>query len=78
VVKRQASRLASLSPTERDLYDAADEQEPFNAEDLCARTGMHDLNSTTKQCLSHLVKLELLKKAGGRKGYLRTPTKVMT
>lgn len=78
VVKRQASRLASLSRTERDLYDAADDKEAFNAEVLCARTGIHFLNSTTKQCLSHLVKLGLLKKAGGRKGYLRTPTKVMT
>lgn len=78
LVNRQASRLASLSRTERDLYDAADDEEAFNAEYLCARTGIHYLNSTTKQCLSNLVKLGLLKKAGGRKGYLRTPTKVMT
>lgn len=78
VVKRQASRLASLSRTERDLYDAADDEEAFNAESLCARTGIHYLNSTMKQCLSNLVKLGLLKKVGGRKGYLRTPTKVTT
>ena len=77
VVKRQASRLASLSPTERDLYDAASEHEAFGAKDLCLRTGIHDLNSRTKQCLSNLVKLELLRKEGQR-GYLRTPTKVMT
>lgn len=78
VVKRQANRLSALSPTERDLYDAASEQEAFNAEVLCARTGIHFLNSATKQCLSNLVKLGLLKKVGGRKGYLRSPTKVMT
>ena len=78
VVRRQASRLASLSRTERELYDAADDEEAFNAESLCARTGIHYLNSTMKQCLSNLVKLGLLKKVGGRKGYLRTPTKVTT
>jgi hypothetical protein len=71
VVKRQANRLEALSPTERDLYDAASEQEAFNAEALCARTGIHYLNSATKQCLSNLVKLGLLKKVGGRKGYRR-------
>jgi hypothetical protein len=75
VVERQAHRLASLSQTERDLYNAADEQEAFKAEVLCARTDIHYLNSNTKQCLSNLVKSGLLKKAGGRKGYLRTPTK---
>lgn len=78
VVKRQANRLAALSPTERDLYDAADEQQALKARDLCLRTGVHDLDARTKQCLSNLVKLGLLVKAGGRTGYLRTPTKVMT
>lgn len=77
VVKRQASRLASLSQTERDLYEVASEFEAFGASDLCLRTGMHDLNSHTKQCLSNLVKLELLRKEG-RRGYLRMPTKVMS
>jgi hypothetical protein len=75
VVKRQADRLASLTPTERDLYDAADEQEALSGCELCNRTEIHDLNSRTKQCLSNLVKLGLLRKAPGRKGYLRTPTK---
>lgn len=77
VVKRQASRLSTLSQTERDLYDAASEHEAFGAKDLCLRTGIHYLNSRTKQCLSNLVKLELLRKKG-RQGYLRMPTKVMT
>lgn len=75
VVKRQASRLASLSQAERDLYDVASETEAFGASELCLRTGIHDLNSRTKQCLSNLVKLELLRKIRGRKGYLRTPAK---
>lgn len=77
LVTRQASRLASLSRTERDLYDAASEHEAFGAKDLCVRTAIHDLNSRTKQCLSNLVKLELLRNEG-RRGYLRMPTKVMT
>lgn len=75
LVKRQASRLESLSQTERDLYDVASETEAFGASQLCLRTGIHNLNSRTKQCLSNLVKLELLKKVRGRKGYLRTPAK---
>ena len=74
VVKRQANRLASLSQTERDLYNAASETEAYGACELCRRTGIHDLNSRTKQCLSNLVKLELLTNTG-RKGYLRMPTK---
>lgn len=75
VVMRQASRLASLSQTERDLYDVASETEAFGGSELCLRTGIHDLNSRTKQCLSNLVKLGLLRKAEGRRGYLRTPTR---
>jgi hypothetical protein len=75
VVQRQANRLESLSQTERDLYDVADEQEALGARDLCLRTRLHDLNSHTKQCLSNLVKWGLLKKARGRKGYLRIPAK---
>ena len=78
IVQRQANRLASLSETERDLYEAASEDEPFGASELCHRTRIHDLDSRTKQCLSNLVKLGLLKKIRGRNGYLRTPTKVMT
>lgn len=75
VVQRQATLLASLGPTERDLYDAADEQQPYGAFDLCLRTKLHDLNSRTKECLSNLVKLGLLRKVRGRKGYLRVPIK---
>lgn len=74
VVIRQTNRLASLSQTERDLYNAASEAEALGASELCRRTGIHDLNSRTKQCLSNLVKLELLTNTG-RKGYLRMPTK---
>ena len=69
------SRVAKALPVEEE---EADDEEAFNAESLCARTGIHYLNSTMKQCLSNLVKLGLLKKVGGRKGYLRTPTKVTT
>lgn len=75
IVKQQASRLASLSLTERELYDAASEDEAFGGKDLCRRTRTHSLNSRTKQCLSTLVKLGLLRKAAGRRGYLRTPAK---
>ena len=74
VVKRSATRLAYLSETERELYDAADEKEPLSASKLCQRIGV-DLNAGTKTSLSTLVKLGLLLKAGGRKGYLRLPTK---
>lgn len=76
VVRRQASRLASLSRTERELFDAASEHQAFGGSELCNRTGIHDFNSRTKQCLSNLVKLGLLKKADGRQGYLRTPAKL--
>lgn len=75
IVKQAASRLALLSQTERELYDAASEYEPFGGSELCRRTRTHDLNSRTKQCLANLVKLGLLRKASGRKGYLRTPAK---
>jgi len=75
IVKRQAHRLSSLSEMERDLYYAADELEPFSARDLCLRTRTHDLDARSKQCLSNLVKMGLLTKAGGRRGYVRTPTK---
>jgi hypothetical protein len=73
VVKQLEYRLALLSQIERDLYEVADEQRSFRGKELCLRTGIHDLDSRTKQCLSNLVKLGLLTKVIG--GYLKTPAK---
>lgn len=75
VVERQQEKLACLSQTEHELYDAADEKLPLSAIEICERTKTIYLDSRSKGCLSNLVKFGLLRKVKGRGGYLRVPVK---
>lgn len=70
-----ARKVASLTETERELYNAADEDTPMSAEEICKRTTATQFDSWAKTCLSNLTKLGLLKKIKGKKGYLRVPPK---
>jgi hypothetical protein len=75
IVERQQGKLACLTQTERELYEATDEQFPMGATEICERTKTIYLDSRSKGCLSNLVKFGLLRKVKGRRGYLRVPVK---
>lgn len=69
-VKQFNQKVDSLSPNEREVFDAASDSEPSIGEDLVFKAG-HDYNGQMKGILCLLVKLGLLVKVKG--GYLRKP-----
>lgn len=69
VCGNSVERLNLLSQTQHELYQATSKT-PEKANELCIKAG-HSLSGHTRECLSVLVKLGLLKHIH-REGYVRT------
>ena len=69
VCGNSVERLNLLSQVQHELYQAASKT-PAKANELCSKSG-HSLSGHTRECLSVLVKLGLLKHIH-REGYVRT------
>lgn len=71
LVRSPLERLKTLTPIERDLYEAAMEDKPMGAVELCHKTRIHDPDSRAKGALANLVKCGLLRKIRAKNGYVK-------